>query len=596
MRKRIIALSCALLLAPYLQPALAYSPATAKDYLSAHNVNPWTVMGLAAAGASSIPADHLKGVQGSAAINFAAPILAITSLGQNPRTFGATDYVEKLKSFHTNGQIGDAAALNDDIFSILALVSAGVPAADAAIADAKAFLLSHQNSDGGWGFMLSSGSDTNTTASAILALLAANAPPSDAHIQNAISYLESAQNSDGGFPYDPKSSFGTTSDTSSTAWVLWAENALGANWKKNGHQAADYLTTTQTAAGYFEFQSGSGEDSFSPVTTAYAVMALAGKKLPLKIVQPYPNAFDFRIEGSAEQVCSGKTAGPTALDIVKNAAQQCGFAYHITETGFGPYLDQIGSDQATGLTGWIYLVNNASGAVGAGDYVLKEGDGVLWYFGDFNWKPLQLSLSTADAAKNSPVTVTVESFAEGVFSPAPGATIKFGAQSATTNSDGRIAITPPEGYYKIFAEKNGFVRSASALLKIGSPPEASVGLNATIDAGNVLGETDAPTTDTIAFTVEPRSIDFGALEPGKSAEKNATITNTGTAAIRLEGVITGDDLFRGSISVNGKPWQQFKTDLAKNASQTETLKLAVPAEYAGRGSKSGQITFWAQTQ
>jgi len=81
---------------------------------------------------------------------------------------------------------------------------------------------------------------------------------------------------------------------------------------------------------FFEYQAGSGEDGFSPITTAYAVIALQDKSLPINIFSGAPaELFDFRIEGSLEQVCAGKAAGPTALDIVKNASSLCGFTYEI---------------------------------------------------------------------------------------------------------------------------------------------------------------------------------------------------------------------------------------------------------------------------
>ena len=133
--------------------------------------------------------------------------------------------------------------------------------------------------------MLVGGIDKFPTA--ILALLSAGLSGSDEHVQNAVAYLRQAQNLDGGFPYDPQSAFGTASDTSSTAWVVWALNALGiapATWEKNGKDPADYLSASQQSTGFFAYQPGSTEDSFSPVNTAYAVIALNGKTLPLRVL------------------------------------------------------------------------------------------------------------------------------------------------------------------------------------------------------------------------------------------------------------------------------------------------------------------------
>src|SRR3989338_2144520 len=218
MRRKFLGFLVAVLLLAPLQVReahAAYNQDTAKDYLVAHANNAWSTMALSAIGAGNIPSDYLKSVSGSAAIDFAAPILAITSINQDPRTFGSQDLVAKLKTYHQNSQIGDQATLNDDIFGLLALLSAGESSSDVAVTDSKNFILNHQNSNGGWGFQVGGGSDSNMTASSIAALKAAGVLASDSHIQNGLNYLKTAQNTDGGFTYDPPSSFGTGSDSSS---------------------------------------------------------------------------------------------------------------------------------------------------------------------------------------------------------------------------------------------------------------------------------------------------------------------------------------------------------------------------------------------
>ena len=127
-----------------------------------------------------------------------------------------------------------------------------------------------------------------------------------------------AQNQDGGFTYDPTSSFGTASDSSSTAWVVWALNSLKidpTSWNKAENNPISYLESNQSSAGFFKYQAGSPEDTFSAVTTAYAVIALAGKTLPVKLSSSPAQTFAFRIEGKNETVCEGRAFGPTALDI-----------------------------------------------------------------------------------------------------------------------------------------------------------------------------------------------------------------------------------------------------------------------------------------
>src|SRR5258708_12522429 len=102
-------------------------------------------------------------------------ILAITALDENPRTFGSENFVEKLESFFDGNQIGDSSLLNDDIFGVLALTSAGI--SNNTVSKSRQFILSHQNSDGGWGFATTVGSDSNTTALPVAAPFQTPHPP-----------------------------------------------------------------------------------------------------------------------------------------------------------------------------------------------------------------------------------------------------------------------------------------------------------------------------------------------------------------------------------------------------------------------------------
>jgi hypothetical protein len=73
----------------------------------------------------------------------------------------------------------------------------------------------------------------------------------------------------------------------------------------------------------------------------------------------------------------------TALGALERASRRGEFFYTITSTSFGPYVSQIGRYPAAGSSGWVYKVNGVSPPVGAHDYVLREGDAVLWYFARF---------------------------------------------------------------------------------------------------------------------------------------------------------------------------------------------------------------------
>lgn len=592
MRRQLASILLLILVAgfsPVPPEAQAYNAQTAEDYLRTHNFSAWSVMGLAASGAAAIDANHLKTVNSSQAIDYAAPVLAIAGLNQDARSFGSHDYVAALKSFQSGGQLGDPSLLNDDIFGLLALVASGEPLSDATISVLKAYVLSQQNSDGGWGFVVGGSSDTNMTSASILALLSAGLVPTASEIAVAQNYLQAAQNDDGGFPYDPVSSFGTASDTASTAWVVWALNALGigaSGWSKNGNSPQGFLEARQTSAGYFEYQQGSGEDSFTPITTSYAVIALTGKKLPLKIYAATEEPqFAFRIEGRNEQICAGNSAGPTALDIVKNASVWCGFTYHISQTSFGPYLDAINNDAASGLTGWLYLVNFVPPSVGAADYVLQEGEEVVWYYGEFGWLPMRLSLSAGVVSAGESVIVTVEGLQNGSWMPVDGTTVFYGTENTSTNSFGQAVITSGTGFYQIFAEKTGYVRTERETVQVGAPVSATVGLGVTVEEGSVLG-------DTISFIVSPSAVDFGVLKPGQSSQASVSLTNTGTMGLHMESIVSGDEVFEENLKVMNERWPNFAFSLSAGQAQDMALGLTIPTG-ASSGAKSGEITFWA---
>lgn len=346
------------------------------EYLKAQSQDAWTTMTLAAANEQSLDLAHLQSAPESqkSVTTYAKYILALTAAGENPTTFGNEDYVAALKSYFNNEQFGDPALLNDDVWAILALGSIGQENSSQ-VESAKNYLLAWQNQDNGWGYATSADSDTNSTASAIMALLEAGLAVDSAEIVNAVAYLQASQNSDGGFPYSPISPWGTDSDASSDSWVISAIYKLGYNpesWVKNGHNPIEHLITLQASDGYFQYQEGSGEDPFSPVTTSYALLALLSQRYPLQTAR---NLHHLLIEGADSAICDTQVHGATPLEMVINGSQVCGYDYTIEEyAGLGLYLAEM-----AGETGWMYEVNETMPAVGASDYYLAAGDEVLWY-------------------------------------------------------------------------------------------------------------------------------------------------------------------------------------------------------------------------
>jgi Domain of unknown function (DUF4430) len=93
-----------------------------------------------------------------------------------------------------------------------------------------------------------------------------------------------------------------------------------------------------------------------------------------------------RVEGKASTIFGAtqpRASATTALGALESASVAGEFYYHVQQTGFGPYIDQIGRFPAGGSSGWVFKVNGASPPVGADKVELKDGDVVLWYWADF---------------------------------------------------------------------------------------------------------------------------------------------------------------------------------------------------------------------
>jgi hypothetical protein len=107
-----------------------------------------------------------------------------------------------------------------------------------------------------------------------------------------------------------------------------------------------------------------------------------------------------RVEGKTRTLFAPTPVTVTAtnaLDALEQASILGELYYHVTVTGFGPYVDQIGRYPGSGSSGWVFKVDNASPPVGADKVVLKDGDSVLWYFATFgpNGGPPTLQLNPA---------------------------------------------------------------------------------------------------------------------------------------------------------------------------------------------------------
>lgn len=113
-----------------------------------------------------------------------------------------------------------------------------------------------------------------------------------------------------------------------------------------------------------------------------------------------------RVEGKTQTLF-----GPTEITVTATNAQDAleqasilgELYYHVTQSSFGAYVDQVGRYGGTASSGWVFKVGDLSPPVGADKVTLKDGDRVLWYYADFG-------------PTGGPPTLFVKATAKGCYS------------------------------------------------------------------------------------------------------------------------------------------------------------------------------------
>ena len=114
-----------------------------------------------------------------------------------------------------------------------------------------------------------------------------------------------------------------------------------------------------------------------------ALVALAALLVPSALAA----RVSVRVEGRSLSIFGSLEtpfeAGANAMQALDAASLRGEFYYHVAQSSFGPYVDQIGRHPAGGTNGWVFKVNGVSPPVGADKYELRDGDRVLWYWATF---------------------------------------------------------------------------------------------------------------------------------------------------------------------------------------------------------------------
>jgi hypothetical protein len=145
--------------------------------------------------------------------------------------------------------------------------------------------------------------------------------------------------------------------------------------------------------------------------------------------------------------------------------------------GGGLFVRSIGSDRNRGQDGWVYKVGNRAGTAGAADPTGPFGRGRLRGRARITWFYCRLGASgscqrTLDihsiANADGQVTVTVRAYNDDArATPAAGATVHVGDQTATADDQGVARIALPPGTHQVHAEQPGRVRSFPEEVRVG---------------------------------------------------------------------------------------------------------------------------------
>jgi len=634
-------LSCLLITPVVAADQYPYSPddsevADALDYLRGQQAadgsigdfatSAWVVMAIASAGedpnswrAGTNPTivDYLAANAGSASStnDYSRMILAIAASGEDPADFGGQNFLSLLEAAYDGTQIGDASLLNDDYWGVMALVSAGVDTtSSSAIQDSVSFILSNQNTDGGWSWGAGQDSDADDTAAAIMALIATGQSPSSTPIADALVYLKSIQMPNGGFE-----SWGST-NSATDSWGIDGIAAAGQNpidtaWRSvDGKDPVDDLLTFQNINGSFNWTETT--PSNLELMTSYAIPALLGVPYPVAVLPPLQGVtIDVRIEGQYSTIWSGTVtvrdstitddqggqhylAVPTVIGALDEASQAGDFPYVVQDTAFGLYIYSINEEEPVNLAGWTYRVDYYSPMAGAADFILNETtppvtphQEVMFAYSEWGQAPLKVEVDNVNPEVGESFTVTVTEYDDdtGTWSPTDNATVHADV-NYTTGQDGTVTITINSDLtVEVYAEKSGCIRSNRVTVTVGTgstQPGDSEAVGMTVEI-----------IPAISLSVNPSSVDFGNLGPGDTSDpQTIVITNLGAWDLLISTTVTdsAQDLYVSGLKLDNVKWDAFSIPILRGEADQCAATLTVPETYSEIGLQSGTLIFWAQ--
>ena len=155
---------------------------------------------------------------------------------------------------------------------------------------------------------------------------------------------------------------------------------------------------------------------------------------------------------------------PSVLGALDEASQQGGFSYFVI---YYPSWNAFYVKTIAGESDWWhYWVDYILPMVGAGAYELTEDDEeVLWgYLEDWYAHALRITIDKHMVNKSEEFTVSVYN---ETMSPVEDAVVYVDSMEYMTDENGNVTIQiDTAGYYEIYAEKDGYVRSEKVTVQV----------------------------------------------------------------------------------------------------------------------------------
>jgi len=232
----------------------------------------------------------------------------------------------------------------------------------------------------------------------------------------------------------------------------------------------------------------------NPLRTSGACAIAAALALPA-LAAAAPISTVLRVEGSAANILSERSvivddamgatvvvndttdadtitvSAASATAQLAKATKDAGVPFGFQIFTFPPappssFTTRIGPDASppTLDPAFRLKVNNAAASVGADDVTLKAGDVVTWAFvpfAEFGARELDLTVPGDKFTQGQTFTVSVRSFDNaGTGIPAAGATVRYGDQTATVDTGGKVTLLATGvGVKQVSATRPGEVRS-----------------------------------------------------------------------------------------------------------------------------------------